>query len=253
MIPFGLSTGTLHRFDISLENKLKILSKYGATAVELVLILPEVATSFEITKDLYSEFEKFEHVSIHAPFIMPSANESKSPYQRMTYSDDDISKKIFEKLENLSKVLNVEAIVFHPETIKDKSILSAFNLKVAMENMDQNKLEGIDPEYFSEMNKKFNFQYVLDLHHVYTHDKTMKITDEYIEVMGDRLQYLHVSGQTNNEGHLPINVSENKSLIMSFAKKVNKPIILEGTISGTDIEYEVKKELDYIRKEFQIE
>lgn len=146
----------------------------------------------------------------------------------MRYQDSRETKNIIEKLRSLSKEIPIEGIVLHPDTIDDFEILEQSGLPFLIENMDRRKSYGTHPEHFRILKEKYTFGFVLDIQHAYEHDPSMQLAKELIEIMGDRLQHMHISGHTTSEIHVPTHYAENKEAITEILKiGITVPKILE--------------------------
>ncbi|MDI6738694.1 MAG: hypothetical protein QME12_09380, partial [Nanoarchaeota archaeon] len=73
----------------------------------------------------------------------------------------------------------------------------------------------------------YNFGFVLDLQHAYCHEPSMQLARELMDVMGERIKELHVSGQRENETHSLLHKADNSNMIIGMLRN-DIPIILEG-------------------------
>ena len=114
--------------------------------------------------------------------------------------------------------------------------------------MDRRKSYGTHPDQFRVLKRKYNFGFVLDVEHAYEHDSSMKLAREFVEVMGDRLKHMHVSGFRESEIHVPTYFAVNKKEITEVLKMgLSVPKILEGILLE-DIPNSIMEELEYIRR-----
>lgn len=158
--------------------------------------------------------------------------------------------EIFKKLY-FGQVFNNSAN--HPNEIPEKywEKLSATGIPVSIENMDKNKKSGFNIEELNNLMKRFNLGFVLDVQHAYEHDTTMReYAYDLLQMGKEKLKYLHVSGETENNNHALLHQANNASQIISFLGDIfsvkNVPIILEGKYKDSD---ELKLEIDFIKKE----
>jgi len=237
MRPVGFTTGSLFKIGIDIEYAIKLYSSQGANAIELGFSTPQELLSYNPNKDQIKNLNKFEYVSIHAP------------WKQIEYGRFQANKTfdIIDKLSDLSKLINIQGIVLHPNTIENLDLFEDSSLPFLLENMDTRKDFGTRPKDFEEIKENYDFNFVLDVHHTYEHDPTMQLAGEFLGFFGNRLKELHVSGTDSNKYHNPVHLSENQKeidAIISCSPKV--PIILEGVISK-NLEKTISKELEYVR------
>lgn len=123
-------------------------------------------------------------------------------------------------------------------------------IPISIENMDKAKKRGFDIEELNKLMKQFGFGFVLDVQHAWEHDVTMKYAGELLNMGKERLKYLHVSGETENNNHALVYQARNSKQIISFLGEIfstkNVPIILEGEYKNSN---ELKTEVDFIKRE----
>lgn len=231
----GFSTGSLYKTDISFDDRIKLFHSLGATAIELSFSTLSQLENFKLTPEITSNVEKYDYVSIHAPF------------NEINYGSNKETDKLIEQLKYLCKALPVDGIVLHPDVVDDFQKMENSGLPFLIENMDKRKIFGTNPEQFKKLAKDYNFGFVLDIQHAYEHDPSMKLAGEFIEVMGKRLKEMHVSGCTEAGRHLPTYVSDNKQSIAKILKLgINIPKILEGRLEG-NIQQVAREEINFIK------
>ncbi len=232
----GFSTGFLtHKIGKPLKEVLNIYSNARAKAIELSLMSYEETINFQLNPELIQKINNFSYISIHAPC------------KGIIYKKDQTTIEVLNKLKSLSEELNVQAVVLHPSVIQDFTIFEEYNLPFLIENMDKRNEKLTIPEHFKKFKKESNLGFVLDLQHAYEHDPTMKLAQELVEVMGSNLKELHVSGQTQEQKHSLLHLSENKTAIEKILKKkFNLPIILEGC-PKEPFQETAQKEITYIK------
>jgi uncharacterized LabA/DUF88 family protein len=235
----GFSNGALKNFDISDLEKIKIFKAAGANALEIPFREPESLFEFRLTKQLSDLLSEFDWLSIHAPFF------------NVTYENNDSTKKILSKLEELTKILPVKGIVFHPSNILDFDLLEKSGLPILIENMDLRKDSFKSIKDMEIIYKKYNFGFVLDVEHAFENDPTMNLAKDLIHLMGDRLKELHVSGARLKENiyennHCLLNDSLYRKEILSVLKDLKHlPIILEVAFNENE-KYKIKQELNFV-------
>ena len=235
MANIGFATGSLYRTEIPFDERIKLYYSLGADAIELSFATPNQLFDYHLSEQAKNNIEKFASVSIHAP------------WKEVRYWDNSETQKIIDKLRTLCSKLPVEGLVLHPDTIDNFEILDQSGLPFLLENMDRRKSYGTHPEQFRELKRKYNFGFVLDIQHAYEHDSSMQLAKELIDVMGNKLKHMHISGYSESEIHVPTHCAVNKKEITEILRMgLNVPIILEGILLE-DIQNSIKKELEYIR------
>jgi len=235
MRDIGFTTGSLYKSNIPFEDIIRLYCSLGASAIELSFAKPKELLEYQPSKDSIKNINTFNYVSIHAP------------WKEINYDSGDVCDKIIKKLEVLCDEINVKGIVLHPDTIKDFKILNDSGLLFLLENMDKRKDFGTHPNQFKELKDNYDFGFILDLQHVYEQDSSMQLAKEFIEVIGERLKHMHVSGCNESELHIPVHLSKNKDSITEILKLgIDVPIILEGILMG-NVKGVIKKELEYVR------
>ena len=231
MDKIGFSTGCLYKAGYSVEEACKIYHEFGTNAIELSFAKPSALLDFKLSKDLFKSLEKYEHVSVHAP------------WKDIEYGFDDDTLKVLDKLYEFNEKIDLKGVVFHPDVVDDFYILETSSLPCLVENMDTRKNSGTVLKDFYLLKRNYNFGFVLDVEHAYQHDNTMKLAGEFFDVMGKRLNHLHVSGESESRSHCPVYCSDNKNEIAKVLRK-DFPIILEGSL-GKDYPEEIPRELDF--------
>ena len=231
----GFSTGSLRRANVPFNERIRLYHSLGADAIELSFATPTELFEYNLSDQSKRDIKKFKAVSIHAP------------WKEFRYNSDSKTQEIINKLKTFCNELPIRGLVLHPDTIDDFEILKQSGLPFLLENMDRRKAYGTHPEHFKELKRKCNFGFVLDVEHAYEHDPSMKLAKEFVEVMGDRLKHLHVSGCSESAGHVPTYSAINKKEITKILKlKLAVPIILEGALIE-DASNSITKELEYVR------
>ncbi|MBR9706131.1 hypothetical protein GOV14_03795 [Candidatus Pacearchaeota archaeon] len=231
----GFTTGCLFKSSIPFNERINWYNFFGADAIELSFATPDELLSYELTPDIKKGLESFDCITVHAP------------WKQMRYDSDTTTTKVLEKLKVLDEQIPISGMVVHPDTIYVHKRLENSKLPFLLENMDKRKKRGIQPEEFEKWNKDYGFGYVLDLQHVYEHDPSMSLTNEFLDVMGDRLAHMHVSGENSEYIHVPVYLADNKQAIEKVLKLDFKvPKILEGILTG-HIDLVAKNELELVR------
>ncbi len=235
MANIGFTTGSLYQSTIPFDERIKLYRSLGADAIELSFATPTELFAYRLSEQAIKDIKNFKFVSIHAP-----SDEVK-------YGANPATQKIIERLRFLCDKLPIAGIVLHPDVIDDFEILDQSGLPFLLENMDRRKSYGTHPKQFQELKRKYGFGFVLDLEHAYEQDSSMQLAREFIDVMGDRLKHLHVSGCNESEIHVPACCAVNKDAISKILKlNINVPKILEGVLLK-NVQDSIISELNYIR------
>lgn len=183
----GFSTGCFFLQQRTLVESIQEIAGVETTAVELNFGRPEELLSLTDNEliQVYEACQQFQHVSVHAPL------------RDAFFGKHDT--ELLEKLKEVALRTNARYIVFHPDMIDDAAFLEATLGKlVALENMDNRKKIGqsaTDLQRFFEIMPSASF--LLDLNHVFTLDKTMKLAETLFQLFSDRLVGYHISGYGN--------------------------------------------------------
>jgi hypothetical protein len=229
----GFSTGCLYRTNLSFSERLNWFKFANSNVVELNFLRKKELEEFENSSELNNSINEFEYVSIHAP-------------TDLQYGNNENTEKVITKLKKISELYNIEGIVIHPDTIIDFKVLENSGLPILIENMDSNKKWGTHPEHLEKIKQDYNFGFVFDIQHAYEHDNEMELGKEILDVFGNKLTHIHVSGCTDKHKHWPVYLSDNKlSLAKILELKLSQPKIFEGVIEG-NIAAKLKKEMQYL-------
>ncbi len=235
MADVGFSTGCLCKTPVGIEQKIRVYRDAGATALEIMLFRPPEVRDLQVTPALEQLCASFNRVSLHAP------------PRDMHYGPNPLCEEVLDKIRHIRSKIDLHSIIVHPELVDDYDYLAASGLPIAIENMDRRKQIGIHPDYFRWLGRHYDFKYCMDLQHVWEHDPSMKLAEEFRDVMGERLAEMHVSGCTDFELHHPTYVAMNKDAIAkALALKIPVPKIMEGVLSHMPAN-SVKEELDFVR------
>ncbi len=216
----GFSTGCLFKHKLNIHEIIEIISATETEAIELNFGRVEEflnLTETDILK-IKDEVSIFSKVSIHAPF--------------RDISYDVNSSELLNKLNDFALLLSAEYIVFHPDTIVNgETIEGIFGSAAAIENMDKNKYFGKSVVDLDILFKTMpSAKFVLDLNHVYTHDKSMKLSRVLFEKYKSRIVSFHVSGY-GGESDLHTSLSKTNAILKAVPDK-SILAIHEGTVES---------------------
>jgi hypothetical protein len=212
---------------ISLEEKTELFLEIGCNAIEFSM------STLEREKQLSSKWEnfpweKFAYRSLHAPC------------RYCTYNNNPETVALLERIQILQDKYQFNLVVFHPDTIKDLSILKNYNLPVAFENMDQRKEIARDVASLTKVFSELDAKMVLDLNHCFANDNTMNLSDDFYSAFKDRIAEIHLSGFDTL--HDPLYKTEQRNIIEAIPDK-NIPIIIESLLNTKE---DIRKEFEYI-------
>jgi len=223
----GFSTGDLLETEYPLGQALANLRNIESNAIEFQY-KPDRVNIFEELSSL--DFSGFEHISIHAPKIKSREIEN--------------GEEILETIQKIHEKINLSYVVFHPDEVDDWKMLKKYTFPVAVENNDWRKSFGKNVEDLKKVFAEGDFKFVLDVNHCYTIDKSMKLAQELLENLGDKLIGIHVSGFAGF--HDPIYITNQDEILKAIPNK-NVPIIIESFKSAYKDVEEAKKEIEYIK------
>ena len=236
MTNIGFTTGCLYKTKLSYFEMISLYKKIGATAIELSFASTKELDNFRLSNNIIKLLDHFSYITIHAPWM------------GIVYGLDSNSEKNIKKIRNLCEQLSIGGIVMHPNCIKNFEFLKSFKLPFLLENMNKGHITGTKPEHFRKYVDNFELDFVFDLQHAFEQDQTMKVSEELIDVMREKIKHIHISGQNNITRHLPVIDSDNKARIMQALKRCpDVPIICEG-IMLDNFEERAVKELKFIQE-----
>jgi sugar phosphate isomerase/epimerase len=228
-IKLGFSTGCLYK-DLEVKEAISVIKNLGCKYVELGFITSERFFSEQLDRVNEKDLEGFEYISFHTPTLNYAIN----------YGNNDETKKFFERMTDFSKRVNLDLVVFHPDTVEDFSIFENADFKIGFENMDNRKksCKSVD-DIENILLKNSNFKFILDVNHCYSNDSSMKLDTEFHERLGNRISQIHLSGF--NGYHDPLFETKQLEIIRSI-QNFDVPIIVESVVNPETI----AQEKDYI-------
>jgi len=246
----GFSSGSLRKCGMSFLETARFVKGQGANSFEISFRDPNSLLEFELSEEIVKILGSFDYLSIHAPFDLVGNS---------IYQDDEFTRRIMLKLEELFNNLPVKGIVFHPTNIGDFDFLDNSELPILIENMDIRKDSFKTTEEIKKLKEKYGFEFVLDLEHSFENDPSGKLTKDLIEIMGDRLKEVHLSGarkinlsNLDQSNHCLLRDSGYLSDLLSHLSDLRDiPIILEGGFEKGQ-EESLKDELSYVIKMLEI-
>lgn len=194
-----------------------------------------------LTKEEIEIIKQFKYISLHAPAVVENFQTGEKRF--LSYSKPK-TQNVINLIQQLRKQVNLNTVLFHPDTIEDFDWLSAeFGEVLAFENMDKNKNFG---KTIEDMEKVFErcpwAKWVCDVNHIYTIDPTMRLAREFYQKLGERLCHYHLSAYGGF--HAPFLDNPKEIIILEGIINKNVPIVHEGGAT--------KRDLDFIRKEYEL-
>lgn len=222
----GFSTGVFFPHS-SIPEALRILKEHSVTAVEIGPDFSHPET-FEANELTIEDLSSFTIVSHHAPSI--------------TYGYNPETEFVFKRIARLQAITRLAKVVVHPDWVEDFSVFKHAPFTVAFENMDCRKQSfKTATEMRDLLEKDPAWEMVFDINHVYTNDRTLRSVGEFIELCGDRITQIHLSGYS--QLHDPLFKTRQTELITAIAA-IPGQIVVESQL-GLD---EFKQEQIYIDK-----
>lgn len=118
--------------------------------------------------------DEFERVSLHAPIRFDSSEATSTTIANLPLEGD---------------------VIFHPDTWGDERALARLGARVVFENMDVGKAFGRSVKDLRSVFAEHPAAgFCLDVAHVWTNDRSLRLGHDLIDAFGERLRQLHVSG-----------------------------------------------------------
>lgn len=216
------------------ETNINLFKDAGCNAIEVNCHSVNETNKLDGLEPLIREFE---YKSIHLPCDLK-------------YRDDKITNELLPKIVEYYKKIGAKLAVLHPDLIENVNVFAKYpEINWAIENMDDRKTKFKtveDLREFFDTNKQWSF--VLDVGHCNANNKTMKLADDFITELKDKIKEIHLSGY--EVFHDPLHRTKQIEII-ERCKKLDVPIIIESTFEETDGMAGVSKEFNYIMKNLE--
>jgi hypothetical protein len=155
----------------------------------------------------------FERVSVHAPAKMKEA-----------------PAHVVGLLEPLSF-----DVVLHPDVYGSEPACARLGARALFENMDAAKRFGRGLEDLEEVFATFpQAGLCLDVAHVWTNDRTLRLGHELLDVLGGRLRQLHVSGIEEDGTHRPTTQADLELYEPLLERCRHVPWLLEAELAAEE-------------------
>lgn len=221
MRPIGYSTGAVALGDFRLA--LDQLHGKPFTAVELSAIrMAELPALIEALPVL--DLRQFDYIALHAP----------SSFRL------DQEREIARLLLDTPRAYK---IILHPDAIHEPANWTAFEDRIALENMDRRKSTGRTVNELSQWFEALPFAgFCLDLAHAQQVDTTMTEAYLLIKAFGDRLCQAHISQLDSASHHHPLTMSSIRAFSeLAWLLPRELPFIIESRVSAQELEEEAEK------------
>lgn len=123
----------------------------------------------------------------------------------------------------------VDAIVLHPDEIKDPARYRPLGSRLLIENMDSRKTAGknrAELEVVFEQLPEAGFCF--DVAHAWTVDPSMQVGNELLDRFASRLKHVHLSSISTDLGHVPLSIEQEELFAPLLSRCRDVPWILEA-------------------------
>jgi hypothetical protein len=208
---FGIATGAFLRERDDWRSAIRRARREGWRVLELTAITETLFTQlFAYLEDPDASLADFDRVSIHTPALFDSCPSTVAATLRSATGYD---------------------LIFHPDLYRDEVTLVDLGASVVFENMDLNKPFGRTVDDMSDVFRRFpSAGFCLDVAHVWTNDRSLRLGFELLDAFGSRLRQLHVSGIEPNGAHRPT-TNEDLDLYQPLLERcTHVPWVLESEV-----------------------
>jgi hypothetical protein len=211
---FGIGTGAFLAERDDWPAAIHRADQEGWRVVELTAITEALFNQLLIyLEGANTSLERFHRVSVHAPALLDS-------------SPTLLARTL------LSAPLSYD-LVFHPDVYREEEQLADLGTRAVFENMDLTKPFGRAIADLSDVFRRFpSAGFCLDVAHVWTNDRTLKLGFDLLEAFGNRLRQLHVSGIEPNGEHRPMTAQDLDLYQPLLQRCAHVPWVLESVLVG---------------------
>lgn len=206
----GCSTGFVQQDPDDWTKLVERMAEISTAAVELsALSEPELPALVSFL--LRHATQPFDFVSVHAP------SKDRTMADRQMVGE---LKKIRDQ---------VQAFVFHPDSMRDLDAYAALGPKLVIENMDVRKRLGQTAEQLRPYLRALpEARFCLDVAHVKSVDASMQVGVELLNEFRNRLSHLHVSSLDDEQHHVPLSEEDEELFAPLLDRCRDVPWILEA-------------------------
>lgn len=181
----------------------------GARAIE-ISCLKEVNGVFGYKPliDAAHILKKFQFVSIHA-------------------SNYVTNKEFLDKINKVSKIINLDAIVFHPNDIDDAKLIKSSKYPITIENLDNKHDKYTTLSEMYNLATTLDKRMIIDVAHLFMINEDLNTWPIDKKII-NKTSHFHLSGVKHAvKKHGPLN--DETADIIKLVSQFNKPIIIEGS------------------------
>ncbi len=224
LLKLGFSHGVLFRLmEVYSAQAIQIYKDLSSSAIEICCNKAEDVDKLETLIPLVQDFK---HRSIHLPCHNRYANNAQT-------------RELLDKLGDFYFAVKARLALVHPDLVDDWEVFKDFPLNWAVENMDNRKnVFKVPADFISFFDSHPDWQFVLDLNHVFSNDPTMQLARDFIAVLKHRIVELHLSGYQGY--HEPLFQTQ-QTEILKHCQGFDVPIIIESAfdrVTDTGLEYQ---------------
>jgi hypothetical protein len=179
---FGVATGAFVAERDNWAAAIGRARREGWRWIELTAIRGRLDSLLRFLDRSPDALDAFERVSVHAPAKMnEGAADVVGSLERFSFD-----------------------VVLHPDVFGSEPACARLGARALFENMDVGKRFGRGLDDLQEVLATFpDAGLCLDVAHVWTNDRTLRLGHELLDVLGGRLRQLHVSGIEEDGTHRP--------------------------------------------------
>jgi sugar phosphate isomerase/epimerase len=123
-------------------------------------------------------------------------------------------------------------LILHPDVYRQEEPLADLGARAVFENMDVNKPFGRTVQDMAEMFERFpSARLCLDVAHVWTNDRTLRLGFELLDAFGDRIRQIHLSGIEADGTHRPTTPTDLELYQPLLDRCPHVPWVLEAELS----------------------
>ncbi|HEY7892066.1 MAG TPA: TIM barrel protein [Solirubrobacteraceae bacterium] len=208
--PLGVSTGYMDDLRGEWEGQIERARAFSPFAVELSALAEDELPGLERYLQSAPALP-FRYLSVHGPSKGRVISEAE----------------LAGRLARLS--VSVQAIVMHPDTIRDPEPWRALGRKLVLENMDARKRDGRSAE---ELERWFaqlpHAGFCFDIAHACSLDETMLAATELLDAFRTRLRHVHVSSLSHDGHHVALSEEHEELFVPLLQRCLDVPWILEA-------------------------
>lgn len=210
--------------------KVAFFASLGTTALELFVNNEERLDNYIETVDS-KLVRSFAHRTIHMPCSLQ-------------YGQTTETHRVLKKIEEIYQTCDLQYAIIHPDVVDDWGVFAAYDMQIAVENMDVRKDSGTTVAELVQISTTYNYPVVIDINHCKTIDESLQLAQAFYTSCKGNILEVHVSGYI--EGHEPL-IETGQSDIVTSIRGWDVPIIIESVIQPVDDVDRYKKEMEFIK------